>query len=86
MTGQPRVADLVLDPVLHDVRTVAGAAGLERVVEAVQWYTGDLGVMAGHLVICGAFHVNRRTGWIPWYAALRRPTRQRCSSSRGRCG
>jgi hypothetical protein len=31
------VADLVLDPVLHDVRTVAGAAGLERVVEDVHW-------------------------------------------------
>ena len=58
MTGQPRVADLVLDPVLRDVRTVAGGAGLERMIEDVHWYTGDLGAVAGHLVICGAFHVN----------------------------
>lgn len=53
MTGQPTVADLIADPVLSGTRTVAGAAGLERVVQDVRWYAGDLAESAGHLVVCG---------------------------------
>ncbi|MBQ0827555.1 PucR family transcriptional regulator [Streptomyces tagetis] len=53
MTGRPRVADLLHDPVLHGVRTVAGAAGTERVVEDVRWYEGDLDDVDGHLLLCG---------------------------------
>jgi purine catabolism regulator len=57
VTGQPTVADLVADPVLSGVSTVAGTAGLERVVQDVRWYAGDLAESAGHLVICGESHV-----------------------------
>ncbi|MFI9629451.1 helix-turn-helix domain-containing protein [Streptomyces sp. NPDC052042] len=53
MTGRPRVADLLHDPVLDGVRTVAGAAGTERVVEDVRWYDGDFDGIEGHLLLCG---------------------------------
>jgi hypothetical protein len=57
VTGQPTVADLLGDPVLSGIRTVAGTDGLERVVQDVRWYAGDLAESAGYLVICGESHV-----------------------------
>ncbi|MCW5251396.1 PucR family transcriptional regulator [Streptomyces sp. SHP 1-2] len=53
MTGRPRVADLLHDPVLDGVRTVAGAAGTERTVRDVRWYDGDVDGIEGHLLLCG---------------------------------
>ncbi|HEX5533745.1 MAG TPA: helix-turn-helix domain-containing protein [Actinomycetales bacterium] len=52
MSGPPRLADLLMDPLLEGVVTVAGAAGLERLVEDVHWYNGALHTVARHLVIC----------------------------------
>ena len=51
------MAELVADPVLHGIWTVGGSAGLERVVEDVDWYDGELGAVAGHLVVCDESHV-----------------------------
>jgi hypothetical protein len=58
MTGPPRLSELILDPVLHGVWTVAGTAGLERIVEDVHWYNGNLEGVERHLVICGETHVS----------------------------
>lgn len=57
MTSQPRVADLLHDPVLEGVRTVAGSAGMERFVNDVHWYDGDLEGVEQHLVICAESYV-----------------------------
>lgn len=54
----PRVADLVLDPVLAGVRVVAGSAGSEAPVHDVRWYSGHLTGVEGTLVVCAENHVN----------------------------
>ncbi|WP_020392080.1 helix-turn-helix domain-containing protein [Kribbella catacumbae] len=58
MTGPPRIADLLLDPVLQGVRVVAGASGTESVVDDVHWFAGDLEGVEGTLVICAESHVS----------------------------
>ena len=57
MSGQPRVADLLLDPVLDGATTVAGSAGVERLVDDVHWYDGRFEGLEGNLVLCGEAHV-----------------------------
>ncbi|WP_219414506.1 helix-turn-helix domain-containing protein [Pseudonocardia nigra] len=59
MSGRPvRVADLLADPLLAQATTLAGAAGLDRVVRNVAWYGGELpGTADGHLVVCDAARV-----------------------------
>lgn len=58
MSAAPRVADLLLDPVLEGAWTVAGAGGMERRVTDVHWYGGELDDVTGHLVVCGEAHVS----------------------------
>lgn len=58
MTGPPRVADLLLDPVLQGVQVMAGASGTESVVEDVHWFAGDLSEVERTLVVCAEGHVS----------------------------
>lgn len=58
MTGPPRVADLLLDPVLEGVRVIAGASGAESEVDDVHWYAGDLEGVERTLVVCAESHVS----------------------------
>jgi len=57
MTGQPHVADLLLDPILEGTSVVAGSSGTGRVVRDVYWFDGSLEEVADHLVICVESHV-----------------------------
>lgn len=58
MTGAPRVADLLHDPVLAGTRIVAGAAGLERRVADVHWYDGAFPEIPDHIVVCDEAQTN----------------------------
>jgi PucR family transcriptional regulator, purine catabolism regulatory protein len=57
MTSQPRVADLLLDPILAGARIVAGAAGIEAAVNDVHWFNGSLDGVESNLVMCVETHV-----------------------------
>ena len=58
MSAAPRVADLLLDPILDGIQIVAGSAGVERRVTDVLWYEGDFEQVEGALMICGEAHVS----------------------------
>ncbi|MFE6646132.1 helix-turn-helix domain-containing protein [Nocardioides sp. NPDC057772] len=49
----PSVAELLAEPILSDVSVLAGAAGLEREVADVRWWTGEPASVQDHLVVCG---------------------------------
>ncbi|MFF2327324.1 MULTISPECIES: helix-turn-helix domain-containing protein [unclassified Streptomyces] len=55
MTAPVTVADLLADPLLRGARTLAGHAGLERLVTDVTVYRGGAPAeVTGHLVVCDA--------------------------------